>query len=65
MSISCVERALSQADDLHLNRMIADLNRAIPGLNLSASQIQRVMSGILPVRMPGLATIRTGSWRTV
>jgi glycerol-3-phosphate dehydrogenase len=43
----------SQVDDLHLNRMIADLNRAIPGLNLSTSQIQRVMSGILPVREAG------------
>jgi glycerol-3-phosphate dehydrogenase len=33
--------------------MIADLNRAIPGLNLSTSQIQRVMTGILPVRKAG------------
>jgi glycerol-3-phosphate dehydrogenase len=43
----------SQVDNLHLNRMIADLNRAIPGLNLSTSQIQRVMTGILPVRKAG------------
>jgi glycerol-3-phosphate dehydrogenase len=47
------DSAKLQVDDLHLNRMIEDLNRAIPGLALSTSQIQRVMSGILPVRTMG------------
>jgi glycerol-3-phosphate dehydrogenase len=42
-----------EVDRLHLDGMIADLNRAIPGLALSTSQIQRVMSGILPVRTVG------------
>jgi hypothetical protein len=39
--------------DRDLSSMIDDLNRAIPGLALSADQVQRVMSGILPVRKPG------------
>jgi glycerol-3-phosphate dehydrogenase len=42
-----------QVSDLDLNTMIADLNRAIPGLALSKDQVQRVMSGILPVKKPG------------
>ena len=36
-----------------LDSMIADLNRAIPGLALSTHEIQRVMSGILPVQRMG------------
>ena len=42
-----------EVDDPDLNRMIADLNRAIPGIALSSDQVQRVMSGILPVRNAG------------
>jgi glycerol-3-phosphate dehydrogenase len=42
-----------EVDDHDLNRMIADLNRAIPGIALSTDQVQRVMSGILPVRNAG------------
>ena len=40
-------------ENLDLDSMIADLNRAIPGLALSTHEIQRVMSGILPVRKMG------------
>jgi glycerol-3-phosphate dehydrogenase len=44
---------MSEVERVHLDGMITDLNRAIPGLALSADQIQRVMSGILPVRKAG------------
>lgn len=36
----------------HLDGMIADLNRAIPGLALTRDEIQRVMGGLLPVDKP-------------
>ncbi len=42
-----------EVERVHLDAMIANLNRAIPGLALSTDQIQRVMSGILPVREAG------------
>ena len=42
-----------KVSDHDLNSMIDDLNCAIPGLALSVDQVQRVMSGILPVRKPG------------
>jgi glycerol-3-phosphate dehydrogenase len=46
-----------QVTDRDLNSMIADLNRAIPGLALSPDQVQRVMRGILPVKKPGSTSL--------
>jgi glycerol-3-phosphate dehydrogenase len=48
-----LDSAKPEVERFHLDGMITDLNRAIPGLALSADQIQRVMSGILPVRKAG------------
>jgi glycerol-3-phosphate dehydrogenase len=46
-----------QPDDEQLQRFLADVNAAVPGLNVRREQIVRVFAGLLPVRAPGTASL--------
>lgn len=44
-------------DEEQLQRFLADVNAAVPGLNVRREQIVRVFAGLLPVREPGTARL--------
>jgi glycerol-3-phosphate dehydrogenase len=46
-----------QPDDEQLQRFLADVNAAVPGLNVRPEQVMRVFAGLLPVREPGTARL--------